>query len=78
MTKFELLCVQCGRPHPALTTLLGLRDRGRERIILASAGNTVNFTGGGFDRLRRDFDCRTLEPDLWIDESSLDSFTAVL
>jgi cysteate synthase len=38
----------------------------------------LNLTGGGLDLIRRDFDCRTLEPDLWIDESSLRSFEAVL
>jgi cysteate synthase len=38
----------------------------------------VNLTGGGLELIRRDFDCRTMEPDLWIDESSLGSFKAVL
>ncbi|MES1242001.1 MAG: cysteate synthase [Acidobacteriota bacterium] len=38
----------------------------------------LNLTGGGLERLRRDFDCRAMEPDLWIDESSLDSFESIL
>lgn len=38
----------------------------------------LNLTGGGLDRIRRDFDCRALEPDLWIDESNLDAFEGVL
>jgi cysteate synthase len=44
----------------------------RDELVL------VNLTGGGLERLQRDFDCRTLEPDLVIDESSLDSFETVL
>lgn len=44
----------------------------RDELIL------VNLTGGGLERIQRDFECRALEPDLWIDESSLESFETVL
>lgn len=38
----------------------------------------LNLTGGGLERLRRDSNCSTLEPDVWIDEASLDAFEEVL
>jgi len=44
----------------------------REDLIL------LNLTGGGFDRIRRDFRCRPLSPDLALDESSLESFASLL
>jgi cysteate synthase len=38
----------------------------------------LNLTGGGLERIRRDFDCRTLEADVWIDESDLSPFETIL
>lgn len=44
----------------------------RDELIL------LNLTGGGFERIRRDFECRAVPPDLVIDESGLDSFESIL
>jgi cysteate synthase len=38
----------------------------------------LNVTGGGLERLCRDFDCRPVAPDLMIDDSSLERLSAVL
>lgn len=38
----------------------------------------LNVTGGGLDLIHRDFTCRTIEPDLWIDEPSVSLFESLL
>jgi cysteate synthase len=45
---------------------------GRSDLVL------LNLTGGGFEPLRRSFDCQPVAPDLMIDEHSLDRVGAVL